>query len=88
MFDLDNRMIEIYNNYEEDQSNNDESLNKYSIGEISLYIGIIIVLLIITATLAYLLGKNLNKLRKKRANELLEDNYEYKANEENEINNS
>ena len=88
MFDLDNRMIEIYNNYEEDQSNNDESLNKYSIGEISLYICIIIVLLIIIAALSYLLGKNLNKLRKKRANELLEDNYEYKANEENEINNS
>ena len=88
MFDLDNQIIEIYNNYEEDQSSNNESLNKNSIGEISLYICIIIALIIITAVLAYLLGKNLNKLRKKRANELLEDNYEYKANEENEINSS
>jgi hypothetical protein len=88
MFDLDRRMIEIYNNYGEDQSDNNKSLNETSIGEISLYICIIIVLLIITAVVAYLLGKNLNKLRKKRANELLEDNYEYKAKEENEINSS
>ena len=88
MFNLDNKMIEIYNNYGEYQSDHNESLNNTSISEISLYICIIIVLFIITTVVAYLLGKNLNKLRKKRVNELLEDNYEYKAKEENEINSS
>ena len=88
LFDLDKRTIEIYNNYGENQSDNNESLNTTSIGEISFYICIIIVLLIITFVVAYLIGKNLNKLRKRRANELLEDNYEYKAKEENEINSS
>ena len=88
MFDLDTRMIEIYNNYGEDKSNNNELSSKTSFEKIALYICIIIVLLIITAVLAYLFGKNLNKLRKKRANELLEDDYEYKAKEENEINSS
>ena len=36
----------------------------------------IVVLLIITGVLCYFLGKNINQLRKKKANEL-EDDYEY-----------
>ena len=43
--------------------------------------GLIVVLIAIAAVVGYFLGKYINKMRKKRANELLDD-YDYKPDSE------
>lgn len=85
IFDLDSKMIEIYDGYYKEQSNN-ENLNQISKGRIILYICIVIVLICITGVIGYFLGKNLNKLRKRKANELIDDDYDYSSKENNGIN--
>ena len=44
------------------------------------YIDCIALLVIIVGVLGYFLGKYFNKIRKKRANELTDDDYEYQIN--------
>ena len=75
-FNFDGKVIEIYDPYIPNEKNKNEK--DYTV----LYIIIIIFLFIITGVVGYFLGKYLNKMRKKRANEL-NDDYEYKAETEN-----
>ena len=49
-----------------------------------LIIILIIVLVCVTGVLCYFLGKNLNKMRKKKANELADDEYDYTSKSEKE----
>ena len=79
-FDFDNKILEIYDFYEK-KSNNENKEGKNDNENESktvLYIIIIIILVAITGILGYFLGKYLNKIRKKRANELADD-YDYQT---------
>ena len=95
MIDLTEKIIEIYNNKEEtpNKNNGDEPMknknekNVLSTKFIVLMILIILGLICIFSVLFYFIGKNLNKLRKRKANEL-NDEYDYTPVEENKtINN-
>ena len=73
IFDYDNKQIGLYTKIFADTNNNNSFNNIFFI-----YIIIIIFLLIIIIGLTFALIKCYNNLpRKKRANELLDDNYEY-----------
>ena len=84
-FDYDSGMIEIYDYYYKDkvdpidptdptnQGNNGEEKPDHLV----LYIIIIVILVIITGVVGYFLGKYINKIRKKRANELIDDDFDY-----------
>ena len=87
MFNVDQNIIEIYNNYikEEDSESDSKSNSFFHKAKTPLTIIFIIVLLVITGIIFYFLGKNLNKIRKKKANEM-DDDYDYIN--KNEINNS
>ena len=71
--------MEIYDfqDYNEEKgSNEDKDINKKD--NMILYVIIIIILSVaITGVAAYFIGKYLNKIRRKRANELVDDEYEY-----------
>ena len=78
LFNADQNTIQIYDyslNINESDSNSHSTFN---IVLISLGI---IVLFVISAILFYLLGKNLNKIRKKKANEM-DDDYDYINNDQ------
>ena len=82
-FNYENDQIEIYDNFPEEPSSDDtkpDGGEKDQKGnKIWLYIPIIVFLVAIVGVLGYFLGKYFNKMRKKRANELNDDDYEYKA---------
>ena len=87
MFDLDSKMIDIYDLYNEEPTKNNENMNQDSKGiKTFLIILLIIVLIIIVGFLGYFLGKNLNKIRKRKANELNDDDYDYTSGDNKEIN--
>ena len=74
VFDLDNKVIGFYTNINESYSENKKNNNK----NVFIYILVIIGLVIIIIGLIFLLIKcYLSLPRKKRANELLDENYEY-----------
>lgn len=87
LFNVDQNIIEIYNNSnkEEDSESDSKSNSFFHKAKTPLTIIFIIVLLVITGIIFYFLGKNLNKIRKKKANEM-DDDYDYIN--KNEINNS
>ena len=73
-FHLDDKILEIYDSYEQKPiDNNGGSPKPEKKNNTFLYVVIIILLIGITGVLGYFLGKYLNKIRKKRANELLDD---------------
>ena len=78
-FNLDSKIMEIYDfqDYNEEKgSNEDKDINKKD--NMILYVIIIIILSVaITGVAAYFIGEYLNKIRRKRANELVDDEYEY-----------
>lgn len=80
IFNLDQNVIQIYNdinkNIEPNQNNN---ISKTTI---FLIVFGIFVLVCLTGFLCYLLGKNLNTIRKKKANELSDDEYDYTSKED------
>ena len=86
MIDLEKKIINIYNYYKTEGNegntiiiDNNQKLSKKFI----LYMILIIITLIcIFSVLFYFLGKNLNKLRKRKANEL-DDDYDYSSPEDN-----
>ena len=89
-FNYEKNVIQIYDNFTEEESSDD--IKPGGGGEpepkgnrIWLYIIITIILVIMVGVLGYFLGKYLNQMRKKRANELTDDDYEYK--EENKTEN-
>ena len=76
-FHFDDKILEIYDSYvykPEEIGEEDVNLNKKN--KTWLYIVIIVLLIIATGIVGYFLGKYLNKIRKKRANELM-DEYDY-----------
>lgn len=82
-FDYDNNILEIYDNFVEKPKqkkggNDPDNLNNSNGNKMVIYILIIIILVGITGVVGYFLGKYLNKMRKKRANELL-DEYDYQT---------
>lgn len=88
-FDLDNKIIEIYSGNSDDkpkeENSEGEGEEEPSHNRYFLYGGIIFVLILIAGVVGYFLGKYFNKLRKKKANELSDD-FEYKTNDDNIIN--
>ena len=87
MFDLDSKYINIYDLYSEGQTKNNENMNQDSKGiKTFLIILLIIVLVVVVGVLGYFLGKNLNKIRKRKANELNDDDYDYTSENNNAIN--
>ena len=90
--DYEKKMIYIYNNNEIERkevepNNNNDDKDKNNISGKNIFLMILIILLLISffSVLFYFIGKNMNKLRKKKANEL-EDDYIY--GDINNINNS
>ena len=82
-FNYEKNNIEIYDNYKEEQSSDDtkpddDKDKKPKEDRLWLYIIIIVVLVTMFGVLGYFLGKYFNQMRKKRANELTDDDYEYK----------
>ena len=69
---------------DKDNNNNEKKEKKHFIGVWRIIIEIIIGILLVVG--AYFIGKKINEQRKKRANELKDDNYDYSANEEKNIN--
>ena len=76
-FENNKKVIEIYDVLFQYPDYNTEEEGKNEKSNVALYIIIIIVLIGITGVLGYYLGKYLNKMRKKRANELTDD-FDYK----------
>ena len=74
-FDHDSQTIEVYDLYQDKPNNDGDGDNNKDYT--ALYIIIVVVLVIITGIVGYFLGKYINKVRKKRANELLDDGYDY-----------
>ena len=70
MFNMNQKRVELYNIHAKKSSN---------FIKIFLLVFGIVVLIGITGVLSYLLGKSINKIRKKKANELEDDGYDYSA---------
>ena len=86
-FNYENKLLEIYDNYlevpSEDGKNPGGDDNPKDKGNIIwIYIMIVVILVAIFGVLGYFLGKYVNKMRKRRANELTDDDYEYKSEEQ------
>ena len=85
-FDQDKKLIGFYNpimpriSNEEYMKNLDNDNNPESGSKIYYVIPGFIILTFVLAAVGYFLGKKLNENRKKRANELNDDNFEYGAN--------
>ena len=76
-FNLENnKVLEIYDTYYEEQKKEEENEPPGNNNAV-LYIIITVILVSITGVLGFFFGKYLNKIRKKRANEL-DDDYDYK----------
>ena len=93
-FNYDSKTIGFYNQYinsdddEEEYMNDDglkidSKLNKYNYKRITFEVLICIILIFA----AYFIGKKINEQRKKRANELGDDNYEYISENNKDVNN-
>ena len=76
MIDLEQKLIKIY-------AGKDEPINGHNLEEdnnskrIIILIVVTFILVIVFGTICYCLGKNWDKIRKKRANELKDDDYDY-----------
>ena len=82
-FDYESQTIEVYDYYyEEKHDKKDDGGNNGDNNDMVLYIVIAATLVIITGVVGYFLGKYINKMRKKRANELVDD-YDYNAKTDN-----
>ena len=81
IFNYDSKTIGFYNDKIEDKKDtdiNDIKSNSYIRIIIEVSVGIFLIVLIFVA---FIVGKTIEKRRKKRANELTDDNYEYFSNE-------
>ena len=87
VYDFGNKLIGYYHDkfrkdfYDEEEipiNNNNGKNNKFWI--YFGYISLIVILALLLVILGFLLGKKVYNIRKKRANELDDDNYEYKGN--------
>jgi len=88
IINLEEKTIQVYlgKNITNNEKNMDNSENTQN--NILIIIFIMIFLFCIFGLLCFLIGKNINKIRKKKANELTDDDYDYTpSNENNTINN-
>lgn len=88
VFNYDSKTIGIYDqdiiiDNKNSSKNDGEKGEKFS-GALRIIIEVIIGIILVV--IAYFIGKKINESRKKRANELNDDNYEYTENTENNIN--
>ena len=93
-FDIDNKLIGFYNPNLPKTDNNQKEEEKENNGEINkinndnkmnywLLFGLVAISGIVFISVGIFIGKKvLNKVKKKRANELLDDNYEYKTSDD------
>ena len=81
VFNFDSKTIGFYNNYldDEDIDNNGNNENNENKSNGKNYIRIIVemIICILLIVVAFFVGKMINEKRKKRANELNDENYEY-----------
>ena len=83
VFDYDNKKIGFYTKILNDNKSDDGSPSNNLI----IYILVIVGLIIIIAGLVFIIVKNYKKFTKrKRANELMDDNYDYESKESNVVN--
>lgn len=83
VFDYDNKQIGLYTKLFEDFSENNDNKNYLLIISFMVIGGLVIIIIV----LSFILIKcYLNLPRKKRANELKDDNYEYEENQDKEKN--
>ena len=83
MFNLDANTIEIYDGSRDSDNISSSSSISSTLKTILFIIGIII-LVCGVGILGYFLGKNLNKMRKRKANELDDEDYEYSSQNDND----
>ena len=76
-FNQEKKTVGFYSKLEKSQNKKTENEEKK--GNLALYIVIISILVLLFIGLAYFLGKKLNENRKKRANELDDDEFEYSS---------
>ena len=82
MFNLDANTIEIYDGSRDSDNISGSSSISPTLKTILFIVGIIILVCGI-GILGYFLGKNLNKMRKRKANELDDEDYEYSSKNDN-----
>ena len=87
VFNFDSKTIGFYNNYidDEDEDNN-ENNKKKSKGKNYIRIIVEVIICIFLVVIAFFIGKMINEKRKKRANELNDENYEYISDNNKDIN--
>lgn len=83
VFDYDNKQIGLYTKLFEDFSENNDNKNYLLIISFMVIGGLVIIIIVLTFIL---IKCYLNLPRKKRANELKDDNYEYEENQDKEKN--
>ena len=82
--DYEAKTISYYNeNWEIDNKNTNLDKENNENYYIYFYILIGIFFVIIVAIIFYLVGKKMNKMKKRRANELIDDNFDYIPNKDN-----
>jgi hypothetical protein len=92
VFNFDSKTIGFYNdkideNKNKPNSNSTEGNTDKNNPSLRLIIEIIIIVILVGLIIvSYFVGKKINEKRKKRANELANDNYEYLASPENDLN--
>lgn len=83
LINFDSQTVGYYNEAFETEPINDNANRTYLTKSFILLLAfIIIVLIIIAAVTFYFIGKNLNKLKKRKANELIDDDYDYSPNKD------
>ena len=96
-FDQDQKTVGFYNNYlkriknDEYMKNNNEEDNSKKKGRNSLYLVILIIVILLVSIslwIAFILGKKLNSNRKKRANELNDEDFDYSSDQKLNTNNN
>ena len=85
-FDVDRKTVGFYNKNFKSENTSEQS--KGSGGMIALYIIILVIIVAILVAVAYYFGKKFNESRKRRANELNDDDFEYSSGKKLNSNNS
>ena len=90
LINFDSQIVGYYNEAFETESMDGDINRTYLTKSLILFlIFIIIALIIIAAVIFYFIGKNMNRLKKRKANELADDDYDYTSSKDdnNSINN-
>jgi len=85
-FDLDKKTVGFYNKNFKNENTSEQT--KGSGGMTALYIIILVIIVAVLVVVAYYFGKKFNESRKRRANELNDDDFEYSSGKKLNSNNS